>query len=77
MWKGKNKSKIFSEAFRCGLFFADPTDDSIPTVKLPVAPLFVLNNSWPAPECQSGQSLAKILVHASDWSVATDLVFLE
>ena len=46
--------QLFSESFRCGLFFADPTDDSIPTVKLPVAPLFIMNNSWTAPECQSG-----------------------
>jgi len=43
-----------SESFRCGLFFVDPTDNNIPTVKLPVAPLFVLNNSWPAPECSAG-----------------------
>merc|ERR1712018_4059 len=43
-----------SVSFRCGLFFADPRDDAIPTKFLPVAPLFILNNSWPAPECSSG-----------------------
>merc|ERR1719468_296288 len=37
-------------AFRCGLFFPNPKDDNAK----PVAPLFVFNNSWSAPECPNG-----------------------
>ena len=40
----------FSVAFRCGLFFPNPRDDNAK----PVAPLFVFNNSWSAPECPNG-----------------------
>lgn len=39
-----------SVAFRCGLFFPNPKDDNAK----PVAPLFVFNNSWSAPECPNG-----------------------
>merc|ERR1712110_802753 len=39
-----------SVAFRFGLFFPNPKDDNAK----PVAPLFVFNNSWSAPECSSG-----------------------
>merc|ERR1719348_878077 len=40
------------ESFRCGLFFPDPksTDLFAPEPK-PVAPLFIFNATWAAPEC--------------------------
>jgi len=39
-----------SVAFRCGLFFPDPKNDN----GLPIAPLFIFNSSWSAPECPDG-----------------------
>ena len=39
-----------SVAFRCGLFFPDPKNDN----GLPIAPLFIFNSSWTAPECPNG-----------------------
>ena len=39
-----------SVAFRCGLFFPDPKNDN----GLPIAPLFIFNSSWTAPECPDG-----------------------
>ena len=39
-----------SVAFRCGLFFPDPKNDN----GLPIAPLFIFNSSWSAPECPNG-----------------------
>merc|ERR1711936_993835 len=47
---GKSTGLDLKESFRCGLFFPDPKDDQ----KLPIAPLLILNATWPAEECQSG-----------------------
>jgi len=43
------------KAFRCGLFFPNPksTDFFAPLPK-PIAPLFIFNATWPAPECEQG-----------------------
>ena len=37
-------------SFRCGLFFPDPKNAGA----VPVAPLFIFNNSWSADECPAG-----------------------
>merc|ERR1712141_363598 len=37
-------------SFRCGLFFPDPQN----AAAVPVAPLFIFNNSWAADECPAG-----------------------
>merc|ERR1719219_1700472 len=37
-------------SFRCGLFFPDPNN----AAAVPVAPLFIFNNSWAAEECPAG-----------------------
>jgi len=43
------------KAFRCGLFFPDPksTNFFAPEPK-PIAPLFIFNATWAAPECEDG-----------------------
>ena len=40
----------FRVSFRCGLFFPDPKNAGA----VPVAPLFIFNNSWSADECPAG-----------------------
>jgi len=45
------------EAFRCGLFFPNPkSKDFFADEPKPVAPLFIFNATWPAPECEGGEA---------------------
>merc|ERR1712106_754713 len=49
-------------AFRCGLFFPSETE------KLPVAPLFIFNASWPAQECPTDDETRYLGFCNSLWS---------
>merc|ERR1711970_769780 len=49
-------------AFRCGLFFPSESE------KLPVAPLFIFNSSWPAPECPNGDQSRYVGFCTSLWN---------
>jgi len=43
------------ESYRCGLFFPSPDSKDLTKLKpKPVAPLFIFNATWEAPECLEG-----------------------
>jgi len=54
---GKPTGLKLEESYRCGLFFPNPESKDIFALKpKPIAPLFIFNATWEAPECLEGRT---------------------